>query len=677
MGEPANNSQRAPDSLSNGRLDSWKEIAVYLGKSVRTVQRWEKEEALPIHRHAHSDRDSVYAFKPEVDVWRASRSHLLEGHNGHAEVNGAPNPQAFPSKHPAVEVERPGQPRRWLFAVVTAAVVLAAAGLAVFFTRPAPSAQILSYTQLTHDGKYKAGLATDGVWAYFIEQGNAGKDLCKVPLQGGEITCVPLNRPFASSIAVSPDGAKALIGGVVWFNREPNLWVYSTLGKPLHPVGGGVNVPFAWAPAQKVAYARGRAIWTSDEDGSHPVQVANAPDEVYAIGWSPDAKRIWYTTLRPGGSPVSIGEVNADGHSLRRIFEENSRGGALFSGFWSASGANFGFLSVTAQRPELVVTPESWPWNYRSHAVSLAGFSTRGINEFASDSPRNRFLVMAGRLWHDEIFRFDRLKGPFTTYFDGISASDIDFSPDGQSAVYVDDHDGSLWRYELAERRKTRLVGPPFNAVLPRWSPDGQWVAMTAGGQEGGWRIYRLPARGGTPERLIPGDENEGAPTWSPDGKSLVFGKIECALPQKCGVYRYDLATRSLSMLPGSQGLRTARWSPNGKYIAALRLADACLMLFDFSTQRWRVISGPTGGDVLAWSRDSNYIYEYGPKGGNPSIVRVAVLTGAMDQVADLKALDLTGRDVLPWFGLAPDGSPIVVRETGDNELYSVSYKMP
>src|SRR2546429_4513417 len=60
------------------RLDSWKEIAAYLGREVRTVQGWEKNEALPIHRHQHARLGSVYAFKLELDAWRESRKGIVE-----------------------------------------------------------------------------------------------------------------------------------------------------------------------------------------------------------------------------------------------------------------------------------------------------------------------------------------------------------------------------------------------------------------------------------------------------------------------------------------------------------------------------------------------------------------------------------------------------------------------
>jgi hypothetical protein len=72
MGEltPATPSVGPPDD----RLDSWKEIAAYLSRDVTTVQRWEKREAMPVHRHVHDRKGSVYAFRAELDAWARGRS---------------------------------------------------------------------------------------------------------------------------------------------------------------------------------------------------------------------------------------------------------------------------------------------------------------------------------------------------------------------------------------------------------------------------------------------------------------------------------------------------------------------------------------------------------------------------------------------------------------------------
>jgi TolB-like protein/tetratricopeptide (TPR) repeat protein len=72
MGEPSPNMPTS-EKPSEARLDSWKEIAAYLGRDVTTVQRWEKRESMPVHRHVHDKRGSVYALAPELDAWVRSR----------------------------------------------------------------------------------------------------------------------------------------------------------------------------------------------------------------------------------------------------------------------------------------------------------------------------------------------------------------------------------------------------------------------------------------------------------------------------------------------------------------------------------------------------------------------------------------------------------------------------
>src|SRR5687767_15926245 len=61
---------------SEDRLDSWKAISVYLKRDVSTVQRWEKREGMPVHRHVHDKLGSVYAFRSELDAWRSRSSNL-------------------------------------------------------------------------------------------------------------------------------------------------------------------------------------------------------------------------------------------------------------------------------------------------------------------------------------------------------------------------------------------------------------------------------------------------------------------------------------------------------------------------------------------------------------------------------------------------------------------------
>ena len=75
------------------RLDSWKEIAAYLKRDVTTVQRWEKREAMPVHRHVHDKLGSIYAFRSELDDW--ARHRHADAERGLEEQ--APPPPPVPS----------------------------------------------------------------------------------------------------------------------------------------------------------------------------------------------------------------------------------------------------------------------------------------------------------------------------------------------------------------------------------------------------------------------------------------------------------------------------------------------------------------------------------------------------------------------------------------------------
>ena len=67
-----------PEPLPGDRLNSWKEIAAYLKRDVRTLHRWEAEEGLPISRHLHKKRGSVYAYRSELEAWWGERRLGLE-----------------------------------------------------------------------------------------------------------------------------------------------------------------------------------------------------------------------------------------------------------------------------------------------------------------------------------------------------------------------------------------------------------------------------------------------------------------------------------------------------------------------------------------------------------------------------------------------------------------------
>src|SRR5262245_18435794 len=105
--------------MTDDRLDSWKEIAAYLRRDVTTVQRWEKREGMPVHRHQHDRMGSVYAFRHELDAWSVQRRPLEPEPSDSAVVSdeGAAEPVVpLPQRHPW----RTGV---WAALVIVAAIV--------------------------------------------------------------------------------------------------------------------------------------------------------------------------------------------------------------------------------------------------------------------------------------------------------------------------------------------------------------------------------------------------------------------------------------------------------------------------------------------------------------------------------------------------------------------------
>jgi TolB-like protein/Tfp pilus assembly protein PilF len=140
------------------RLESWKEIAAYLGRSPRTVQRWERLEGLPVHRLLHDKLCSVYAYKAELDGWWEARRAGLDAEPEEGpeaepdDAEAAPGPPALPSASPAGS--RPASGR--LVVLAAGALALGTLALGAWLWRPAtatkpPRLAVLPFANLTGD----------------------------------------------------------------------------------------------------------------------------------------------------------------------------------------------------------------------------------------------------------------------------------------------------------------------------------------------------------------------------------------------------------------------------------------------------------------------------------------------------------------------------------------------
>ena len=117
-----------PGKPPDDRLDSWKDIAAHLKRDVSTVQRWEKKEGMPVHRHFHDELGSVYASRAELDAWSRSRSP--------SQTAGDSGGTAAESDPPVASAPPPGPSgRRRLVWLALACGILAGLGAAVWFVR--------------------------------------------------------------------------------------------------------------------------------------------------------------------------------------------------------------------------------------------------------------------------------------------------------------------------------------------------------------------------------------------------------------------------------------------------------------------------------------------------------------------------------------------------------------
>ena len=181
---------------------------------------------------------------------------------------------------------------------------------------------------------------------------------------------------------------------------------------------------------------------------------------------------------------------------------------------------------------------------------------------------------------------------------------------------------------------------------------------------------------------LTQSNTNEADATWTPDGKSIVFGKIDNI--SNAAIYRLDLKTRRVSSIPGTDGLFSPRVSPDGRYISALTfgqtnltLGQKKLMLFDTNTNRWsNLVEGEQIG-YNEWSHDGEYVYMRENRGGAGELVRVRIKDRVLEHVLSFKDFPQLSDGFASWIGLTPDDAPLLMRDRSVQEIYALDLKFP
>jgi Tol biopolymer transport system component len=190
------------------------------------------------------------------------------------------------------------------------------------------------------------------------------------------------------------------------------------------------------------------------------------------------------------------------------------------------------------------------------------------------------------------------------------------------------------------------------------------------------WHIFLVSAEGGSPDQVTFGERDQDDPSWSPDGISLAYSEYRTPVSQGAPIHLMNLQTHQVSNVPGSEGIWAPRWSPNGRYIVALSPDGDKLMLFDFTTQKWEV-AAQLNANYMTWPSDSETLYFDTYIEKDPAFYGFRIRDRKLERLVSLKNIRRVPWPFAPWSGLTPDNSPLVLRDTGTQEIYALDVDFP
>jgi eukaryotic-like serine/threonine-protein kinase len=567
--------------------------------------------------------------------------------------------------------------------IIAALVLLALVGTAFWLTRPLPQPRVSNYVQLTNDSRGKfPPLLTDGTRLYFTEPSGAGWALMQLPVTGGTPVEIPTPFPNTQIADISPDGSEVLITNLLTSTlpqQESQLWRFPTTGGTPRRVGDvTVSGGASWSPdGKKIAYTHGRDLFVVSPDGADSQKIATVPGEPGAPRWSPDGKVLRLSVTAPKGAGTAVWEVAAEGKNLRRLFFGWNDPFDEQSGDWTPDGRYFLLSSLHGASVNNLWAIREKAWLFRPAARAPAQLTT-GVSFWdAVPSRDGRKLFILGGDPRGELVRYDAKAGQFVPFLRGLSANFLSFTRDGQWVSYTSYNQGELWRSKTDGSERLQLTFQPALVMKSCWSPDGKHIAFVQLSL-GAARIRVVSAEGGTPQDLpLGGGEGDetSSPDWSPDGNLLVFVRDPVAGPST--LYLYDFRTRQISSIPQSDGLRFANWSPDGRTIATRGRDSKGVMVFNVGSKKWSKLTElPVG--YYHWARDGKHIYFDTMVEKEPAIYRVRVADRKLEKVASLKDLPRRAWGSLgAWTGLAPDDSPLALRDASTQEIYAFDVDFP
>lgn len=659
------------DPPSGRRLESWKEISAYLNREVRTARRWEKERGLPVHRFP-GKRSCVYAWAAEVDEWlRTGAAQNSSGHNP---------PEVLPALA-QVKLRRPA------VRIVLAALLMG--GAAILFALSATNPvmpQLRNQAALTNDGLIKDGPLFVGRTLYFVVRDGERWKLMRSPLSGGTPSPVINYSPGGLwPLDLSPDESELLALQGASAGPCCPLWVLPMSGGSARKrLDRGISNAAWSSDGKKLAYASEDDLYVANRDATMPRRLATLPGSAQSLTWSPDGKRLRFIIEESTSVPEGrLWEVDLDRPNARRLLPDWKGAPRDFErpGRWTANAEFFIFAAVHDGVPGLFAIREGRPFYYGVSPTPIRLTTSIDGVAYPTPSPDGKKLF-AIVLSHPrgELNRYEPTVGEFVVWpgMPGLSAGHVAFSPDGHEAAYVSYPEMNLWKMNTDGTGSRQLTFGILKAAMPRWSPDGRRIAFMSWDATGNLptKIRIISAEGGSPQDPVKWPGWQGIPTWTSDGKNLIFGENGQfnPIPASCALHRFNLRTGDTSVLPGTTGLWTARACPTGRYVAATTRDNIKLVLYDMQTARLTdLVSFPDSkvGDNPTWSNDGKFIYIDAPLASDPVIYRICIRNRHMERVASIKGIQRANGGMDHWIGLTPDGSPLITRRIQGAEIYA------
>lgn len=689
MGEPSLGTpptERPPED----RLDSWKEIAVYLNRDVTTAQRWEKREAMPVHRHQHDKMGSVYASRAELEQWVRGRNLRRGQENG---KDGPPSDP--PSPLPAIPAARS---RRWKVVSLAAA---AGASLAIvvglwlrtteyFWKSPITNAKFQTVTDLGEVDE-AAAVSRDGHFAAFISDRDGRMDVWVTQVGSGLFhnlthgSAPEIVNPSIRTLGFSPDGSNV----TYWARRQNgssagdiSVWAVPTLGGEPRPYLQGV-AEFDWShDGSRLAYhtpAPGDPLFVSDgslRSGEPPIFKAPAGLHSHFPSWSPDGAFIYFVQGAPPDK-LDIWRIPSIGGTPERITSHNAR---------------VGYPVLLDKRTLMYLATDSdgsGPWLYsmdveRRIPHRLSSGLDRYTSLAASADGRRLVATLASlkrTLWRlpiNDSVTGDSVAGDSST---GMSApapvslttsngSNPRLGPDYLLYVSENGTDESIWR--LVKGTSTELwSGQAHVFGGPAISPDGRSVAFSVS-QHGHSSLYVMQADGTNAHIVSESLELQGSPGWTPDGKSITSAVVDHGVPV---LYRIPIDGRSPALFVRDYAVDPA-WAPGGRF-AVYSGPDIGTT---FSVKAVTAEGAPHPLPTLTLTRGARHL-GFLPRRGTLVVLRgeiqhknlwlIDLDTGAERQLTYLPA----GFDIRD-FDISPDGHEVVL-ERGQERSDVVLLDLP